>query len=120
MLNEPFDSAGIQRYRLNRVTAQLAERDCAAVLLFDPVNIRYATGSRNMQVWTMHNFCRYCIVFQSGEVILYDLPSSSHLARDLDGVSEIRPSLTADYMMVGERSQEMAARWAAVIRDDLI
>jgi hypothetical protein len=33
---------------------ELAKRDFAGALLADPINIRYATGTRNMAVWTMH------------------------------------------------------------------
>ena len=39
-----------RRYRLQRVKEQLIKQDCAAILLYDPVNIRYATDSSNMQV----------------------------------------------------------------------
>ena len=55
--------AAIQAYRLLQIKNKLVEADCPAIVLFDPVNIRYATGTRNMQVWTMHNNCRYALVF---------------------------------------------------------
>ncbi len=101
--------AGIQRHRLQRICQRLAAADCAAIVLFDPVNIRYATGTRNMQVWTLHNVCRYAVVFADGEIVLFELGSSAHLARDL--VADIRPSLTTDFMAVGARGPEMARRW---------
>ncbi len=41
-------------YRLERLRAELHKRDYAGCLLADPINIRYATGSRNMTLWTMH------------------------------------------------------------------
>ena len=41
--------------RLQRLQGEMAERDVGAMLLYDPVNVRYATGTRNMQVWAMHN-----------------------------------------------------------------
>jgi Xaa-Pro aminopeptidase len=102
--------AGIQAHRLDRICQRLAVADCAAIVLFDPVNIRYATGTRNMQVWTMHNICRYTVVFASGETVLYELGSSAHLARDY--ATDIRPSLSTDFMAVGTRGPEMAQRWA--------
>ncbi len=37
--------------RLERVRAQLRARDYAGCLLYDPINIRYALGARNMAVW---------------------------------------------------------------------
>ncbi len=103
----------IQQHRLNRIQLTLAAEDCPAIVLCDPVNIRYATGTRNMQVWTMHNLVRYAVVFASGEVVLYDMPSASHLARDQ--VSDVRPSLSTDYLVVGDRGDEMARRWATEI-----
>jgi len=101
--------AGIQAHRLERICQRLQLADCAAIVLFDPVNIRYATGTRNMQVWTMHNICRYTVVFASGETVLFELGSSAHLAHSAG--ADIRPSLTTDFMAVGHRGEEMARRW---------
>ena len=101
--------SGIQQHRIARIRTRLAAADCAAIVLFDPVNIRYATGTRNMQVWTMHNICRYSVVFASGECVLFELGSSAHLARDF--ATDIRPSLSTDFMAVGARGEEMARRW---------
>ena len=102
---------GIQAYRTEQVRRRLVEADCAAIVLFDLVHIRYATGTRNMQVWTMHNICRYAVLFASGETVLFELPSSAHLAREF--VDDIRPALTTDFMAVGHRAREMGRRWAA-------
>jgi Xaa-Pro aminopeptidase len=102
---------GIQAYRVGQVCRRLLEADCAAIVLFDPVHIRYATGTRNMQVWSMHNICRYAVLFASGETVLFELPSSAHLSRGL--VDDIRPALTTDFMAVGHRGIEMGRRWAA-------
>ncbi len=100
----------IQAYRIEQVRKRLVEADCPAIVLFDPVHIRYATGTRNMQVWTMHNICRYAVIFASGESVLFELNSSAHLARDY--VADIRPALTTDFMAVGNRTTEMGRRWA--------
>jgi Xaa-Pro aminopeptidase len=102
---------GIQAYRVEQVRKRLVEADCAAIVLFDPVHIRYATGTRNMQVWTMHNICRYAVLFASGETVLFELPSSAHLSRGI--IDDIRPALTTDFMAVGHRAKEMGRRWAA-------
>jgi len=101
----------IQQYRVERIQGRLQAADCPAIVLFDPVNIRYATGTRNMQVWSMHNICRYAVIFADGPAVLFEQPSSAHLARDF--AADIRPSLTTDFMAVGNRGVEMARRWAA-------
>ena len=100
----------IQTHRLARIRERLKLADCAAIALFDPVNIRYATGTRNMQVWSMHNICRYAVVFADGPPVLFEQPSSAHLARDR--VDDIRPSLSTEFMAVGDRGPEMGRRWA--------
>src|SRR6185436_15651655 len=49
------DLAAMRKYRLERIRAELKRRDYAGALLYDPVNIRYATDSTNMQLWVAHN-----------------------------------------------------------------
>lgn len=113
----PIDEVAIRAYRMARVRAELAARDLAGIVLWDPINLRYATGSRNMQVWTLHNFCRYAFIPAAGPVVFFDLGSSAHLNDGLETIDEIRPALSMDYMIVGPRGEEMAARWAAEIAD---
>ncbi|MDH3688508.1 MAG: hypothetical protein OEU36_03360 [Gammaproteobacteria bacterium] len=52
----------LRAYRLGRVREQLVAGDFAGVVLFDPVNIRYATVSSDMQIWTLDNPSRYAFV----------------------------------------------------------
>ncbi|WP_420443620.1 aminopeptidase P family N-terminal domain-containing protein [Candidatus Poriferisodalis sp.] len=49
-LEAEWQAAGLalRRYRLERVREQLRNADCDAALLYDPVNIRYATDTTNM------------------------------------------------------------------------
>src|SRR5690348_7129989 len=42
------DMARMRAYRIGRLQAELRALDCAAAVLYDPINIRYASGSRNM------------------------------------------------------------------------
>ena len=112
-----IDQVAIRRYRLNRVRAHSADNDVAAVLLFDPVNIRYANGSRNMQVWSMHNFCRYALISSSGPSIMFDGTPSHHLLEGLETIDEARPAWSADYLVAGYRTREISGRWASEIAD---
>ncbi len=50
--SEGIDLIAVRRYRLDRLLAEMASRDISALVLSDSVNIRYATGTRNMQVFT--------------------------------------------------------------------
>ena len=45
------DLPAMRKYRLERIRAELKRRDYAGALLYDPVNIRYAADSTNMQLW---------------------------------------------------------------------
>jgi Xaa-Pro aminopeptidase len=55
-----------RQYRLARIREQLLAFDCAAILLYDPVNIRYALDASNMQVWTSREATRYALIFADG------------------------------------------------------
>ena len=114
-----IDEAAIRAYRAGRIRGELRRQDHEAVLVTDPVNLRYATGTRNMQVWTMHNLCRYAIVFASGPVVLFDLATGRHLSAGLENVSDVRTSITFDYMLVGHNAERMAKRWAQQIDEAL-
>ncbi|HKY94723.1 MAG TPA: Xaa-Pro peptidase family protein [Kiloniellales bacterium] len=111
------DERTIRAGRLARLRQQMRVADLPVLLLTDPINLRYATGSRNMQVWTLHNLCRYALIAADGPLVLYELPSSAHLSRGLETIDEIRPSLAWDYVAVGPRGEEMARRLAAELAD---
>ena len=66
------DMARMRGYRMGRFQAELKRLDYAGAVLFDPINIRYATGSRNMAVWTLHNTARYAFVPAEGKAVMFD------------------------------------------------
>ncbi len=114
-LARPIDEAAIQRWRLQRVRSMAGAADAAGVLLFDPINIRYANGSRNMQVWTMHNFCRYALILTDGPSIQFELPACRHLLEGLETIDEVRDAWSTDYAVTGCRMPEIAQKWACEI-----
>lgn len=105
------------QYRLQRVRDQLVRNNCTAILLYDPVNIRYATDSSNMQVWTLHNFARYALVFAEGPVVLWEFHNCEHLHEGNGQIDEIRPAINWSYFGAGNRMREKATMWAAEIAD---
>lgn len=102
-------------YRLQRVRAQLIKAECAAALLYDPVNIRYATDASNMQIWTAHNASRYAMVFAEGPVIIWEFHGCAHLCEHLETVDEVRSAINWAYFGAGPRVSEKAKEWAAEI-----
>ena len=111
------DMRRLRAYRLGRVQAELKQRDYGACVLFDPVNVRYATGSRNMAVWTLHNAARYAFVPAEGEAVIFEFPRCAHLSAGLETVAEVRPAVTWYYFSAGGRLEERAKIWAAEIAD---
>jgi Xaa-Pro dipeptidase len=118
---EPIDLAAVRSYRLRRTREQMAAHSLEACLLLDPVNIRYATGARNMQVFNSRNPARYLFVPQSGPVILHEFAGCAHLAEGLETVDEIRPAITASYVAAGAAIATVERAWteqvAALVRE---
>jgi Xaa-Pro aminopeptidase len=112
-----IDQRKLRGWRLDRVRAELKRRDYMGCLLADPINIRYATGSRNMQVWTLHAPARWAFVPVEGPVVLYEFMSSKHVNDGIETIDEIRPSTPFIYFLAGPRSAEKAALWAQEIAD---
>ena len=79
----------MRMYRLKRVLEQLQKNDVGACILFDPINIRYATDSRNMSLFTMHELVRFVFISAEGKVILFDYPKSEHLSEHLCTIDEV-------------------------------
>jgi len=103
----------LRSYRLRRVQEEVRKRDYAGCILRDPINIRYATGSRNYQVWQMHFPARYAFVPASGTAILFELFGTESVGTDLEGVGEVRPATAWLHLTAGPRIDEKVKRWAA-------
>ena len=111
------DMKRMRAYRLGRVQAELKKRDYGACVLYDPINIRYATGSRNMTVWVLHNASRYAFVPAEGEVVLFEFPRCDHLNEGLETIGEVRTATAWYYFGAGDRLASRAKMWAGEIAD---
>jgi Xaa-Pro aminopeptidase len=109
----------MREYRLQRIREQLIARDLGGILLFDPLNIRYATDTTNMQLWTTHNPARACFVAASGHVVLWDFHGCDHLSAHLPLVSELRSGASFFYFETGGRTEEHAMRFCAQVDEIL-
>jgi Xaa-Pro dipeptidase len=112
-----IDEENVRAYRLDRTRALLSQFKMDAVVLFDPLNLRYACGCRNMQVWTSHHLARYVFVPAEGPVVLFDYGGALHLSDDLETIDETRPAKSWDFFGSGNRAQEHANKWADEIVD---
>ena len=109
----------MRQFRLDRLVAEIRKHDYAGLLCFDPLNIRYATDTTNMQLWTAHNLARACFVSADGYVVLWDFHNCGHLSAHIPIVREVRHGASFFYFESGERVEEHAAKFAAEI-DDLL
>lgn len=117
---EPPNLPEMRDYRLARVVAELNKRELAGVLMFDPINIRYAMDASNMMLWTAHNFSRAGFVSASGHVILWEQHRASHLADFLPNINEIRKGGAGFfYFETGDKTEEKSREFAREISDVL-
>jgi Xaa-Pro aminopeptidase len=107
----------MRAYRLRRIVDRLAERDLAGVLVFDPLNIRYATDSTNMQLWNTHNPFRACMVCADGHMVLWDYKNSPFLADHNPLVAEVRSGASMFYFSTGDRGGDAAAEFAGQVAE---
>ena len=115
------DMPALRDYRLSRLVEEMRARDYGALLLFDPLNIRYATDTSNMQIWVMHNFCRAVLVTADGHLTLWDYKPAKHLSAYLPLVHDLRTGADFFYMDAAQRAEERALVFAqevdAIVRE---
>jgi Xaa-Pro aminopeptidase len=110
------DTKQLRDGRLARLRAWMTQAGYGAVLLFDPYNQRYATGTRNMFGYFLRNSTRYFFIPASGPAVLFDYPQSYHVSAIVETVSETRPSKLV-WSSVSGRDGETVGPFAAEIAD---
>lgn len=119
-LKSPIPLATLKKaraWRKRRIVEQVVEHDCAAILLYDPVNIRYALDVSNMQVWMLHNASHYALVFADGHGVAFEYGKSEHLAQGIETVDEVRTAKSWFYFTSGNRLAERVEAWADEVVD---
>ncbi|MDB6176218.1 Xaa-Pro peptidase family protein [Paracoccus sp. Z330] len=111
------DLARMRWYRWDRLTSHIVARDFGAVLMFDPLNIRYATDSTNMQLWNTHNLFRAVLLCADGYMVIWDYKSVPFLSEFNPLIRERRSGADLFYFDRGDKVAEAAARFAQELRD---
>lgn len=111
------DLQRMRAYRIERIMAELNANDLGGVVLYDPLNVRYATDSTNMQLWVMHNPVRSAFVSAGGYVILFDYHHCQHLSDFSEVIDEVQAGTSWFHFSVGDRVHEKARTWAGRIGD---
>ena len=85
--------------------------------MFDPLNIRYATDSTNMQLWNTHNPFRAVLVCADGYMVIWDYKNAPFLTAFNPLVKEARSGADLFYFDRGDKVGAQADVFAAEVRD---
>ena len=110
-----LDVVRLKRERLSRLRAEMSRADLGAMLLYDPANIRYATGVRSSGVYSHRFFQRYAVVPREGRPIVFASPELVHGDEQL----EVRRARFWDFFPCGRNVEEAAQRWATDLKGAL-
>lgn len=115
-----IDLAAVRQYRLQKVRQEMAKRDIGALIISDPVNIRYTTGARNMQIFCARNTPSRYLIVTPHKNILFEFTGCTHLGEGLETIDEVRTSMTASFVAAGPDIQQREKEWAREISATLI
>ena len=114
------DLQEMRRYRWSRLTDHVVARDYGGLLMFDPLNIRYATDSTNMQLWNTHNPFRAVLLCADGYMVIWDYKNSPFLSAFNPLVREARSGADFFYFDRGDKAYDAALVFAAQVRDLIV
>ena len=107
----------MREYRWKRLTQHIVDRDYGGLLMFDPLNIRYATDTTNMQLWNTHNPFRAVLLCADGYMVIWDYKNAPFLADYNPLVRESRSGASMFYFSTGDRGEDVAEAFATEVRD---
>jgi Xaa-Pro aminopeptidase len=106
---ERVDMRRLKEERLARLREQMRLADLGGMILFDPLNIRYATSVRSSGVAAIRMFFQYAVVPQTGEPKVFT-------ADNADGSSALEKGVLWDYFPCGQYVEEASAEWGRRIK----
>ena len=108
--------AAMREHRWKRLTQHLVDRDYGGLLMFDPLNIRYATDSTNMQLWNTHNPFRAVLLCADGYMVIWDYKNSPFLSSFNPLVREARSGADLFYFDRGDKIDVAADTFSNEVR----
>ncbi len=106
----------MRAYRHARLTKHIVDRGYCGLLMFDPLNIRYATDSTNMQLWNTHNPFRAVLLCADGYMVIWDYKNSPFLSKFNPLVREQRSGADLFYFDRGDKIDVAADTFANEVR----
>ena len=110
------DLQEMRRFRWARLTQAIQARGYAGLLLFDPLNIRYATDSTNMQLWNTHNPFRAVLLCADGYMVMWDYKNAPFLSQFNPLVREVRSGADLFYFDRGDKIDVAADQFSNEVR----
>ncbi|AKO97181.1 Xaa-Pro aminopeptidase [Marinovum algicola DG 898] len=111
------DLQAMRRWRWQRLVQAVQARGWGGLLVFDPLNIRYATDSTNMQLWNTHNPFRAVLVCADGYMVIWDYRVAPFLSGFNPLVREQRSGADLFYFSRGDGLEAAATVFAGEVRD---
>jgi len=112
------DRARLHRDRLARTQEQLRRHQLPAVLLCDPLNVRYATVEGPFTVFNLHHTFRWALVPADAPPVLWEYAHALHVTADRwDG--DVRPAGSWTFFGSGGNDVSDATRFAAEVVAEL-
>ena len=105
------DMIRLKKERLTRLREQMSAADLGGVILFDPLNIRYATGYRTCGVAAIRMFFQYAVIPLAGEPQVVGIES--------DGSNALEKGILWDFFPCGQHVEESSAIWGQRIKSML-
>jgi Xaa-Pro dipeptidase len=101
------DLPTLRAERLARLQAAMRDRGADAALFFSPGNIRYATGTAIMTVYSLGASVRCALVPAEGAPIVFEHAESAHVSARI--APDVRPFLPWEYF---DDVEDRAGAWA--------
>ncbi len=110
------DLQAMRRFRWERLTRHIVARDYGGLLMFDPLNIRYATDTTNMQLWNTHNPFRAVLLMADGYIVIWEYKNAPFLTSFNPLVREVRSGADLFYFDRGDKIDLAANTFASEVR----
>ena len=107
----------MRAFRHQRLIAAVNARNYGGILMFDPLNIRYATDSTNMQLWNTHNPFRAVLVCADGYMVIWDYRNGMFLSKFNPLVREQRSGADLFYFDRGDKVAPAADKFSREVAD---
>ena len=117
LLERGVDLERLRGDRLRKVQAEMQGRGVGALLLTDPINIRYVTGVSVMPLWSATNLAHYVLVPVEGSPVVFESARTKFRAEEF--FSDVRNAYYWQARFADQMAAERSSEWAAQIKDVL-